>query len=176
MDFPAGERSVCRDGQHRRLGGVTPGKRGIVLRRGMMRRQLLLWFLPVMLRALQTFAEVSGSPSPDLVFIYVHGIGGEKSAPQFCVNMREFLAETKAPARVENYLWDSAKIDILRAGAKTTPFPARIPTRESGYILTTRNWLVAEDGTRRRIARGHNLHAILASLNVDARTGLHKSE
>ena len=52
-----------------------------------------------------------------LTFVYIHGFGGEKQAPQFCANMREFLASTNNPSRVINYRWDSVKVDPVRAGA-----------------------------------------------------------
>ena len=82
-----------------------------------MRAQPLHVCLWVLLWSLNAFAG-SGSTQPtDLVFIYIHGFGGEKKSPQFCVNMREFLERTEAPARVENYPWDSVEIDVLKAGA-----------------------------------------------------------
>ena len=82
-----------------------------------MRPQLLHCCLLVVLWSLNAFAGSGSTQSTDLVFIYVHGFGGEKKSPQFCANMREFLSKTKAPARVENYPWDSVKVDILKAGA-----------------------------------------------------------
>ncbi len=52
-----------------------------------------------------------------ITFVYIHGFGGEKEAPQFCDNMRGFLAGTNNRSRVVNYRWDSGKVDPLRAGA-----------------------------------------------------------
>ena len=82
-----------------------------------MRPQLLHWCLFVVLWSLSAFAGSGSTQATDLVFIYVHGFGGEREDPQFCVNMGDFLSKTKVPARVENYPWDSVKVDILKAGA-----------------------------------------------------------
>ena len=46
-----------------------------------------------------------------ITFVYIHGFGGEKEAPQFCDNMRGFLAGTNNRSRVVNYRWDSGKVD-----------------------------------------------------------------
>jgi len=82
-----------------------------------MKSQLLHTCLLVMLWSLNVFSATGSAAPTNLVVVYVHGFGGEKKNPQFCVNMREFLSETKAPARVENYPWDSVKVDVLKAGA-----------------------------------------------------------
>jgi hypothetical protein len=82
-----------------------------------MRAKLLLCSLWVVLWSMNAFAASGDTQSTNLVFIYVHGFGGEKKCPQFCVNMREFLTKAKAPARVENYPWNSGKVDVLKAGA-----------------------------------------------------------
>jgi|APSaa5957512622_1039677.scaffolds.fasta_scaffold09631_1 hypothetical protein len=55
---------------------------------------------------------------PDLVFVYVHGFGGVKANPRFCVNLREFVAEVPYRCEVRNYPWDSVRIDVMKAGAK----------------------------------------------------------
>ncbi|MCP4847253.1 MAG: DUF726 domain-containing protein [Verrucomicrobiaceae bacterium] len=52
-----------------------------------------------------------------ITFVYIHGFGGEKQSPQFCDNIREFIATTNNRSRVVNYRWDSIKVDPLRAGA-----------------------------------------------------------
>ena len=52
-----------------------------------------------------------------ITFVYIHGFGGEKQSPQFCDNMREFLAGADNQSRVVNYRWDSVKVNPLRAGA-----------------------------------------------------------
>jgi len=88
----------------------------IVLRED-MRPGLLHYCLLAVLWSLNAFAGSGSTQSTELVFVYIHGFGGEKESPQFCVNMREFLSKTRTPARVENYPWDSVKIDILKAGA-----------------------------------------------------------
>ena len=46
----------------------------------------------------------------DLVFVYIHGFGGAKEQPRFCVNMRRFVRKAKASCRIENYPWDSVQI------------------------------------------------------------------
>jgi hypothetical protein len=51
------------------------------------------------------------------VFVYVHGFGGLKEDPRFCENMRAFIQKSKVPCRIENYPWDSVKVDVLQAGA-----------------------------------------------------------
>ena len=81
-----------------------------------MRAKLLYSCLWVVMWSLSAFAGASGNASTNLVFIYVHGFGGEKDNPQFCENMSAFLSKSKAPARVENYPWNSVKVDILKAG------------------------------------------------------------
>ncbi len=81
-----------------------------------MKAKLLHACLLVALWSLSACAGSVGNPSTNLVFIYVHGFGGEKNNPQFCANMSEFLSKTKAPARVENYPWDSVGVDILKPG------------------------------------------------------------
>lgn len=82
-----------------------------------MKHQRLYLCLLVVLGTLNAFAGIRNTPPADLVFVYIHGFGGEKRDPQFCVNMTEFLTETKATARVENYIWDSVEIEIPKAGA-----------------------------------------------------------
>lgn len=58
------------------------------------------------------------NPRPDdLVFVYIHGFGGEKKSPAFCENMESFIKEKGLACRVENYLWDSVKVAVLKAGA-----------------------------------------------------------
>lgn len=86
--------------------------------------------------ALNAVAQVSNTQRTDLVFIYIHGFGGEKIAPQFCVNMKEFLTETKAPARVENYIWDSVEIEILKAGANWRASEQRADEESSHYAAS----------------------------------------
>ena len=54
----------------------------------------------------------------DLVFVYVHGFGGAKATPRFCENLREFVAKVPYRCDVRNYLWDSVRIDVMKAGAK----------------------------------------------------------
>ena len=78
---------------------------------------VVLQCVSLVLGALHAAATVDDAQSTDLVFIYIHGFGGEKSNPQFCINMQEFLTETKTAARVENYTWDSVEIEVLRGGA-----------------------------------------------------------
>lgn len=59
----------------------------------------------------------STTPPPDqLVFVYIHGFGGEKKSPAFCENMETFIEEKGLACRVENYLWDSVKVAVLKAG------------------------------------------------------------
>ncbi|OVE74203.1 hypothetical protein BVX94_01155 [bacterium B17] len=67
--------------------------------------------------AFSIFAEAAPAKTNELAFVYIHGFGGIKKKPQFCENMRDFLTETKAHARVENYPWDSVKVEILKAGS-----------------------------------------------------------
>ena len=63
-------------------------------------------------------ARPAGQGDDDVItFFYIHGFGGEKKSPQFCDNMREFLAGADNRSRVLNYRWDSVKVDPLRAGA-----------------------------------------------------------
>lgn len=52
-----------------------------------------------------------------LTFVYIHGFGGLKKNPEFCQNMREFIAESGGGSQVINYEWDSVKVSPLRAGA-----------------------------------------------------------
>ncbi len=78
---------------------------------------MLHWCVLVVLWSLNAFAQSGSAQTTNLVFIYIHGFGGEKQDPQFCVNMRKFLSKTKAPARIENYPWDSVKVNPLKAGA-----------------------------------------------------------
>lgn len=82
-----------------------------------MRLKLLHWCLLVIPWATNVLAASSGTHSADLVFIYIHGFGGEKKNPQFHENMKEFLLKNRSSARVENYSWDSVKVDILKPGA-----------------------------------------------------------
>ena len=82
-----------------------------------MKHQLRRFCFLVFLWSASAGAGTGHAQTNDLVFIYIHGFAGEKANPQFCENMKAFLAETKAPARVENYPWDSVKVDVLQAGA-----------------------------------------------------------
>lgn len=52
-----------------------------------------------------------------LVFVYLHGFGGVKKNPRFCVNLREFLAKVDCDCEVRNYEWDSVDIKVAKAGA-----------------------------------------------------------
>ena len=68
------------------------------------------------------YSSAGTSPDPPkgedpLVFVYVHGFGGVKESPEFCENLREFLSENEVPSEVVNYEWDSAKVEVLQAGA-----------------------------------------------------------
>ena len=66
----------------------------------------------------QSAAQAAGQGDDGVItFVYIHGFGGEKKSPQFCDNMREFLAGADNRSRVLNYRWDSVKVDPLRAGA-----------------------------------------------------------
>ena len=56
-------------------------------------------------------------PKKKLVFVYLHGFGGEKKKAQFYINMKEFLSNVPYDCEVQNYLWDSVKIKITQAGA-----------------------------------------------------------
>jgi len=56
-------------------------------------------------------------PKDKLVFVYLHGFGGVKENPRFCVNLREFLAKAPCNCEVRNYEWDSVDIRIMKAGA-----------------------------------------------------------
>ena len=96
---------------------VISAFRGSLTGRFRMKHLLLRWCVPTMLWLLTASAGFGNAQSTNLTFVYVHGFGGEKADPQFCVNMREFLAEAKIPARVANYPWDSVEVDVLKAGA-----------------------------------------------------------
>ncbi|MBN1670213.1 MAG: hypothetical protein JXR37_04230 [Kiritimatiellae bacterium] len=77
-------------------------------------RVLILW--SVLLLPIWQPTMPAPPPKAELVFVYLHGIGGPKEKPRFCDNMRRFLAEVDYPCRVRNYVWDSAKVDIRHAG------------------------------------------------------------
>ncbi len=62
-------------------------------------------------------APMQSPPESDLVFVYIHGFGGEKEKPEFCKNLRAFLKKKSLSNRVINYQWDSVKIELLKAGA-----------------------------------------------------------
>jgi hypothetical protein len=82
-----------------------------------MKFRLKWLYLLVLLGTMHVWVGSVRAQTNDLVFVYIHGFGGEKDSPQFCENMRAFLSEVKAPARVENFVWDSVEVDILQAGA-----------------------------------------------------------
>lgn len=58
-----------------------------------------------------------GPPREKLVFVYVHGFGGKRDDPRFCVNMKEFLAKVNYDCEIRNYPWDSVDIKVMKAGA-----------------------------------------------------------
>ncbi|MCK5850931.1 MAG: DUF726 domain-containing protein [Kiritimatiellae bacterium] len=65
----------------------------------------------------QNAGETITPPKKKLVFVYLHGFGGEKKKAQFYLNMKEFLETVPYNCEAQNYLWDSVKIKITKAGA-----------------------------------------------------------
>lgn len=68
-------------------------------------------------QALAEIASASASANAPLTFVYVHGFGGVKKSPEFCVKLSRFLDEKDTPAAVINYEWDSVRVDPLQPGA-----------------------------------------------------------
>jgi len=89
----------------------------------------------LILGTLDALAASGSAQSTNLVFVYIHGFGGERKNPQFCVNMREFLSETKSPARVVNYPWDSVEVDVLKAGASWRESERRADQESTGFAI-----------------------------------------
>ncbi len=87
----------------------------------------LLYLLPCIPAVFGVFCFLDAAPpepagrdavvGPGLTFVYLHGFGGIKEDPEFCENMREFLAEAGNASRVVNYEWESVRVDPLQAGA-----------------------------------------------------------